>query len=485
MVSEIQDQSVLSDDGPANLESEMYVIGSLLLDRAAFMLIADIVKDEFFYAQDYRLIFQACRELFEEEIPIDQEVVRQRLAAKEQLEQVGGDAILSAAVAAVPHSYNVRYHAHVVRQHYILRQIVNRSDRIREIGMDPANATDAAQALAQAESTILDIDVDLKSSDFVQLKDSTTIRRFLNPASVDPDEASEPVPTGFAPLDRVMGGLHPSDLIIVAARPAVGKSTLALNIALNAAKANDERVIGIFSLEMGIEQVIHRMAAAHAADQNSGVSIQNIRNGTLSELEQNRLNDAYGWMEHAKIFVDDTSFMTANAIMARARRLRQQRGRLDLIIVDYMQLLEGSSPGSDMNRTQAVSEISRRLKGVARDLNVPVVACSQLNRQVENRPSREPRLADLRESGAIEQDADVVMFIHREDKNVSEDEWNRRNPTQAYPLGLATIMIAKHRHGPTANLDLAVRDEFGLFYAPPEVESVNGQGYRAVEDLEF
>ena len=229
---------------------------------------------------------------------------------------------------------------------------------------------------------------------------------------------------------------------------------------LNAAK--EGKTVGIFSLEMGIDQVAHRMAASH-----SRINIQNIRNDNLTAPERDRLADAYGYLSDMRIYIDDAALQTASGMSAKARRLQMQSG-LDFLIVDYMQLISGSSSGREANRVQEVSEISRLLKAIARDLNIPVLAVSQLNRAVEQRSSHEPKLADLRESGSIEQDADVVMFIHRNDKNMSEEEWNRRNPTQVYPRGLTDIIIAKHRHGPTSNVEMSVRDEWGLFSSVDE-----------------
>ncbi len=301
-----------------------------------------------------------------------------------------------------------------------------------------------------------------ESADFLPIRDARSITEFFDPSTVDDtDESNQPIATGFESLDRVLGGFHRSDMIVLAARPGFGKSTLALNIGLNAAK--NGKTVGIFSLETGIDQVAHRMAAAHAR-----INIQNIRNDHLTPSERDRLSDAYGYLSDMRIYVDDTAIQTASALSAKTRQLKQQNG-LDFLIVDYMQMIGGSSSGGhEADRVQEVSEISRYLKAIARDLNIPVLACSQLNRAIEQRTSQEPRLADLRESGSIEQDADVVMFIHRDDKSMSEEEWNRRNPTQVYPRGLAEIMIAKHRYGPTANIEMYVRDEWGLFSSASE-----------------
>ena len=332
---------------------------------------------------------------------------------------------------------------------------------IHEIGTDLANIKDVDAALKQAEELIFQVGREHDSADFVPIKDARSIAEFFDPPSPDSiDGSNQPIATGFQSLDQVLGGFHRSDMIVLAARPGFGKSTLALNVGLNAAK--DGMTVGIFSLEMGIDQVAHRMAAAHAH-----INIQNIRNDHLTPPERDRLSDAYGYLSDMRIYVDDAALQTASGLSAKARRLKLQTG-LDFLIVDYMQLISGSSSGREANRVQEVSEISRHLKAIARDLNIPVLAVSQLNRAVEQRSSHEPKLADLRESGSIEQDADVVMFIHRNDKNMSEDEWNRRNPTQVFPRGLTDIIIAKHRHGPTSTVEMSVRDEWGLFSSVTE-----------------
>ena len=297
--------------------------------------------------------------------------------------------------------------------------------------------------------------------DFIPIGQARSIAEFFEPPIADGDESNQPIATGFESLDRVLGGFHRSSMIVLAARPGFGKSTLALNIGLNTAK--NGKTVGIFSLETGMDQVVHRMAAAHAR-----INIQNVRNDHLTPAERDRLSDAYGYLSDMRIYVDDAALQTASALSTKARRLNLQAG-LDFLIVDYMQLISGSSSsGRETNRVQELSEISRSLKAVARDLNIPVLAVSQLSRAVEQRKTHEPRLTDLRESGSIEQDADVVMFIHRDDKNMSEEEWNQRNPTQVYPRGLTKIMIAKHRHGPTANIEMSVRDEWGLFSSDGE-----------------
>ncbi len=447
---------------PANLEAEISIIGSLLIDGDAILRVVNDLVPEHFYWENHREIYGACVELFAESAGIDQETVRSRLVAKGILEDVGGDAYLSAAVAQTPHAVHIVDYAKIVRSAFMLRQLGDAGIKITQIGDDIGNSRDIDRALKEAEEIVFRLGRDHDSTDFKPIKEARSITEFLDPDAVEVDgSAIEPVQTGFPALDAVLGGLHRSDMIVLAARPGFGKSTLALNFALHAAKSGLK--VGICSLEMGIDQVADRLAACHAE-----LNIQRIRNKSLDRFEKDRLSDAYGLLSDKNIFVDDTALQTATGIAAKAKRLQMQSG-LDFLIVDYMQLMSGSSNGREANRVQEVSEISRYLKAIARDLNIPVLAVSQLNRAVEQRTSHEPRLADLRESGSIEQDADVVMFIHRIDKNISEEEWNRRNPTQEYPRGLADIKIEKHRHGPTASITLAVRDEFGKFLTPPDL----------------
>ncbi len=459
----MQEPTTLSADAnpPANLEAEISIIGSLLIDGDAILRVVQELKPEHFYWENNREIYQACFELFGESVGIDQETVRSRLAAKSILEDVGGDAYLSAAVAQTPHAVHIVDYSKIVRAAYLLRQIGEAGTRITEIGSDIGNTRDADRALREAEQIIFQVGRDHDAADFMPIGQARSIVEYLDPSTEELHGGSnEPIATGFQVLDGVLGGFHRSDMIVLAARPGFGKSTLALNIGLNAAK--EGLTVGIFSLEMGIDQVAHRLAASHAR-----VNIQNIRNGNLLPHEGDRVSDAYGLLGDLRIYVDDAALQTASGMSAKARRLKLQSG-LDFLIVDYMQLISGSSNSREGNRVQEVSEISRLLKAIARDLNIPVLAVSQLNRAVEQRSTHEPRLADLRESGSIEQDADVVMFIHRNDKNVSEEEWNKRNPTQVYPRGLTDIIIAKHRHGPTDTVEMSVRDEWGLFSSPTE-----------------
>ena len=453
-------------DAVADHDAERSVIGSILIDGEVIFSVADRLKAEHFDSEEHQYIYRACEELMAEGIRIDHQTLRSRLEANGHLDDVGGDSYLSKSVSHLPHALNIKNYAEIVISMYTLRRLADAGRRAVEIGTDVTRAKFPDRAVKEVEELLFEIGASSTAQDFVPLDEATAIREYFQDPGGDYEgvPSNMPISTGLSSIDEQLGGLHRSDLVIVAARPGFGKSTLALNFALNA--ANHGLKVGIFSLEMGIDQIVHRMAASHCR-----VNIASIRLNQVSPAEDRRLADAYGLLRDRDIFVDDTAIQTVAAMRTKAQRLKMMHG-LDLLIVDYMQLISGSASGRDGNRVQEVSEISRYLKAMARDLNVPVLACSQLNRGVEHRKSQEPRLSDLRESGSIEQDADVVLFIHRDDKFFSEDEWFRRNPTQDYPRGVAKIVIAKHRHGPTGEMTLTVRDEWGLFSSVEYVENL-------------
>lgn len=430
------------------------------MDGSTVNMVAGILSPDQFEGEDTRLVYSACMELFEAGTHIDYQTLRAQLEANGHMEDIG-DAFLSSAVADCPHAANIKNYARKVSDMHVLRRLALTGAQAVDIGSDPQSALDPDAAVREVEEAIFRIGEDTSKPDFVAIKDAPAIEDFYSDslatesASVD----NSPIPTGFSTLDEALGGFHRSDLIVLAARPGFGKSALALNCALNAAKQGYK--VAIFSLEMSLDQVVQRLAAAH-----SKLDISAIRGEDLDVREQARLGDAYQVFNGIEIHVDDSATQTVIEMRGKARRQMKLLSGLDFIIVDYMQLISG--PGArDGNRVQEVSEISRNLKAIARDLDVPVLACSQLSRAIEHRRTQEPKLSDLRESGSIEQDADIVMFIHRADKYMTEDEWNRRNPTQDYPKGLAEIYIAKHRHGPTSVVNMAVRDEWGLFSSIP------------------
>lgn len=467
----MQEQLGRTIESVVDHDAERSVIGSILIDGKSISRVSDRLKAEHFDYEPHRYIYDACVELMSEpEVEIDHQTLRTRLEINGRLDDVGGDSYLSHCVSHLPHAENIVAYAQTVTNLYTLRRLAEVGRQAEELGMDVTRAKDPDAAVLMVEELLFRIGAESTQKDFVLLKDAPSLVKHESGESdsAEADEANAPITTGLDSMDQYLGGLHRSDLVVVAARPGIGKSTLVLNYALNAAdpsRIGGSKKVGIFSLEMGIEQIVDRMAA-----RLSDIDISTIRKREVPEARIHHFDDARNRLVNCKIYVDDSPIQTVVAMRTKAQRLKSMHG-LDLLIVDYMQLISGSSSGRDGNRVQEVSEISRYLKAMARDLNVPVVACSQLNREVEHRKSNEPRLSDLRESGSIEQDADIVMFIHRDDKNMNEDEWYRRNPTLDYPRGLAKIIVAKHRHGPTGDLMLSVRDEIGLFSSIPYVEN--------------
>ena len=444
---------VLSDKlFPHDISAEESVIGSLLLDGLSFTKIASFLEPEHFYLEPNRIIFEIARDLFNRQEPINQISIAHELETQEKLEDVGGRAYLAKVVDVVPTSIHIKHYANLVRRTATMRTLINAAENISEIGFD--NDPDIENALSKAEDIIYSIRNDQPSRDFVPLRE--TLTPYLETSSSDlADDENRPISSGFKLLDDLLGGLQRSDMLVLAARPSVGKSMCALNLAINAAM-NDQKV-AIYSLEMGREQIATRMLATQAR-----VNMHSLRMMRLSSSQENRLVDAIGRLSDLSIFIDDSPVQGVAEMRGKARRLQLEYG-LDFIIVDYMQLISNNKGSRETNRAQEVSEISRQIKAMARDLRVPVIAISQLSRAIEHRQSHRPLLSDLRESGSIEQDADVVMFIHREEKFTTKEDWIKNNPGVPYPEGQAEIIVAKHRNGPTDTIPLAVDDSIGRF----------------------
>ncbi|MDG2101016.1 MAG: replicative DNA helicase [Dehalococcoidia bacterium] len=444
---------VLSDKlFPHDISAEESVIGSLLLDGLSFTKIASFLEPEHFYLESNKIIFEISRDLFNRQEPINQISVAHELETQEKLEDVGGRSYLAKVVNVVPTSVHIKHYANLVRRTATMRTLINAAENISDIGFD--NDPDIENALSKAEDIIYSIRNDQPSRDFVPLRE--TLTPYLESSSSDlSDSENQPISSGFKLLDDLLGGLQRSDMLVLAARPSVGKSMFALNLAINAAM-NDHKV-AIYSLEMGREQIATRMLATQAR-----VNMHSLRMMRLSSSQENRLVDAIGRLSDLSIFIDDSPVQGVAEMRGKARRLQLEYG-LDFIIVDYMQLISNNKGNRETNRAQEVSEISRQIKAMARDLKVPVIAISQLSRAIEHRQSHRPLLSDLRESGSIEQDADVVMFIHREEKFTTKEEWIKSNPGVPYPEGQAEIIVAKHRNGPTDTIPLAVDDSVGRF----------------------
>lgn len=437
---------------PHDDAAEEAVLGSMLLDGNSMLQVAPFLRPEDFYRERNRWSYEACLALFQRGEPINQVSVAHELEGLERLDPAGGAAFLSHLVTTVPTSVYVEHYARMVSRTSTMRNLISAATEIAALGYEQDSDVDSA--LGQAEELLFRIRSRRENRDFVPLRD--VLDKYLeDTASVHTalEHGTAPVPTGFMDLDTVLGGLQRSDLVILAARPSMGKSTLALNIVQHAASQGAN--VGIFSLEMSSGQLAMRLLSSEAQ-----VDSHSLRINLMSDREQQRVINAVGALSDLPIFVDDTPLQTIIEVRSKARRLHMER-RLDLIVLDYLQLMQGSSRSE--NRVQEMSDISRALKGLARDLNLPLIAISQLSRAVEQRPSHRPQLSDLRDSGSIEQDADVVAFIYREDMYSREEEWERQNPVEPYPKNIAELIIAKHRNGPLKSLNLYFRDQFSRF----------------------
>lgn len=445
---------------PHHLEAEEAVIGALLIDGDSFLRISHVIKPGDFYREKNRVCFAACVNLFQRNEAIDQVTLARELARTDQLETVGGMAYLSHLIAITPTSAHAEHYAQLVSRTSTLRRLIDAASRISALGYEDnfdQDTYDLEATLRQAEDVLFQVRSGQPGRGFVALRQ--IYDQFLEERATftDPIQGGAPIRTGFDTLDDLLGGMQRSDMIILGARPGLGKSTLAVNVCLNAAR--DGATAGIFSLEMSREQLALRILAADA-----GIDAHRLRLGLYSDAEEQRIIDSIGNLSDLPVYIDDTPFQGLVEMRSKARRLSLEQG-LDLLVIDYLQLVQGTQRGrggSD-NRVQEISEISRSIKGMARDLNVPIITCSQLSRLVENRPGHRPQLSDLRDSGSIEQDADQVMFIYREDVYYTEDEWDQHFPGRPFPRNIAEIILAKHRHGPTGSVKLRFRDNLVRF----------------------
>ena len=429
---------------PQNLESERALLGSLLLKPDAIHDVADLIQPESFYAEKHRHIFEAMQELSQRGEPIDQLTLGVRLESKGLIERAGGRSYLSELAGSSPTPGNFSHYADLVARKHTMRSLIDASYQITESAYDEAR--DTPEVLDEAEKMIYAIGNASATHKFVSIADKLVDAWERIEAHSKDTGGIRGVPSGFPDLDNLLSGFHPSDLVILAARPSIGKTSLALDIARNAAVRHNVPV-GIFSLEMSAEQIVDRMLSAE-----SYVNSWKLRTGAVhAEEDFSRIRDALETLSKAPIFIDDKPGNNILAMRAVARRLKRERG-IGLLIVDYLQLMTPTSTKSSDSMVQQVTEISRSLKQLARELEVPVIALSQLSRAVEQRGGT-PRLSDLRDSGSIEQDADVVMFIHREDKQNKESD--RPN--------IAQILVEKHRNGPTGRTELFFDEKRATF----------------------
>ena len=441
---------------PSDIDAEEAVLASLMVDEDAFYKIESIVRPEDFHGDANRWAYEACLALSGRGEAITQVTVAHEMSRAERLDEAGGPAYLSRIVGELPTPIGVEYYARIVQRDSIYRNLIGTTRQIAEMAYQGGPKLD--EVLARSEELILSLHRGDRFREFIHIRQ--LLEEYLETPGIDAPESNiiTQIRTGFADFDTLLGGLKRSDLIILAARPSLGKTSLALNIARNAAVGQGARV-AIFSLEMAAEQLAQRLLAGE-----SGVDSTRLRLGEHNEAEERRIMHAMGVLAETEIYVDDTAVQRVAEIRARAHRLHRERP-LDLVIVDYLQLIQGAVGRSD-NRVAEVSDISRSLKGLARELDAPVIACSQLSRAPEQRIPHIPMLSDLRESGSIEQDADVVVFIYREDVYMTKDEWQTQHPKPddpKYPEGIAQIIVAKHRNGPTGTIHLRFRKNLTRF----------------------
>jgi len=450
---------------PHDNDAEEAVIGSLLIDGSAIYQVATLIQPVSFFGERNAQLYSACLELYQRNEAINQITLAQELDRQGKLEACGGTAYLSHLISIVPTSLDIEHYAQIVYRLSVMRHLINAGNKIASIGY--AADPNVESSLNQAEDALFR----LRQGQFA--RDLVPIRQVLDkyfeetaPHPAEEEGGAEAIPhvlSGFAGLDEFLSGFQRSDLIIVAGRPSMGKTSLALNIARNAA-VEHKACVAMFSLEMARESLVLRLLSSE-----SGVNLRHVRHiyqrggaelTREEEQEERRIMDASGVLAEAPIYIDDSPQLRVVEMRSKARRLYYERG-VNLIIVDHLGLMQADSRVE--NRVQEISYISRSLKAVARDLNIPVLVVSQLSRASEWRSSHRPQLSDLRDSGSIEQDADVVIFIYRDDYYYNKEEWDTQHPDKEYPEGMADIIVAKHRNGPTGQISLRFRPQLAKF----------------------
>jgi replicative DNA helicase len=435
---------------PQNIEAEKATLGSILLNREAIVAVAPWLLAEYFYMDRHAQIYEAMLACYNARIPPDTRTVSEELRRRDRLDSIGGVPYLSDLVDTVPTSYHVEYYARIVERTALLRKLISAGGKIAALGYDEREELE--NTLDQAEQTLFEVSQRRSNQDFIHI--GQVIDSYYEQINYLQEHRGEVVgvPSGFRDLDELTGGLQQSDLIILAARPSVGKTSFVLSLAYNVATRH-QRNVGVFSLEMSRDQLVQRLLSM-----DTRIDTHRLRTGHLNETDLQNVMESMGRLAAVPIYIEDTPGLSIMEVRSKARRLQSQAG-VDLIIIDYLQLMAGKR--SD-NRVQEVSEISRGLKALARELNVPVIALSQLSRAVEGRTSHIPMLSDLRESGSIEQDADIVMFIYREELYDATTE----------KKGIAELHIAKHRNGPIGvvpmRFDAATTRFDDLTYRTPE-----------------
>lgn len=419
---------------PHNLESEQCVIGSIIVEEQTLVPVAEILDREDFYIDAHKVIYDSMIELGNERKPIDMITLTNRLKEKGYLDQVGGVTYLTSITNMIPTTSNVKVYAEIVKKNSTLRKLIKASNDIISMGYEASDSLD--DILNVAEKKIFDISQDRMSQDFKPISEVLTSVTAMIEEVYSKGSDITGLDTGFIDLNKKLGGFHKSDLILIAARPGMGKTAFALNLVANAA-IRSKSSVAVFSLEMSKEQLVQRLLSSQ-----SNVALNNISKGKIADDEWKKLTDAMTVLSSSKIFIDDTPGIKVSEIRSKCRKLKMEKG-LDMIMIDYLQLMEAD--GRADNRQQEVSKISRSLKILAKEMNCPVIALSQLSRNTESGKDHMPKLSDLRDSGAIEQDADIVMFIYR-------DEYYTKMETKKKDL--AEIIIAKNRHGEISNIEL-------------------------------
>ncbi|MBI5430095.1 MAG: replicative DNA helicase [Nitrosomonadales bacterium] len=434
---------------PHSVEAEQSVLGGLMLDASALDKIADLITDEDFYRQEHRLIYRQVVRLSELAKPVDVITVAEALEIAGELDKVGGLPYLGGLAQNVPSAANVRRYGEIVRERSIMRKLAEVGTDIASSAYNPTGR-DAAQLLDEAESKVFEIaEAGSKGKQgFMAMPPLLTevVQRIETLYARDNSSDVTGTATGFTDLDRMTSGLQPGDLIIVAGRPSMGKTAFSINIAENVAM--DNKPVAIFSMEMGATQLAMRMLGSVGK-----LNQHDLRTGRLQDDDWGRLTHALGRLNDAPIHIDESAALSALEVRARSRRLHRQNNGLGLIVIDYLQLMSSNAGKNSENRATEISEISRSLKALAKELHVPVIALSQLNRSLEQRPNKRPVMSDLRESGAIEQDADLILFIYR------DEVYNSDSPDK----GKAEIIIGKQRNGPIGKVELAFRGEYTRF----------------------
>jgi replicative DNA helicase len=444
---------------PQNLEAESSVLGGILLENEAINQVLELLRPEDFYRESHRKIFRAMIELSDRSEPVDLITLSDCLKSRGEIEAVGGSAYLASLADFVPTAANISYYARIVREKSILRNLISAATDIATKGFEEQGNVE--EFLDTAEKVIFDISEKKIKASFVAVGDMIKDTLKAVEKLYERKEMVTGVPTGYDDLDRLTAGLQPADLIVVAGRPSMGKTAFSLNIATNAAFKGIG--VAVFSLEMAKEQLVLRMLCSEARVDNS-----KMRSGYLGERDFPKLASAAGRLHEAPIYIDDTPAISALELRAKARRLvRDRTKKVGLIVIDYLQLMRGM--GTASNREQEISEISRSLKALAKELNVPVIAISQLNRRVEDRSDKRPMMADLRESGAIEQDSDVIIFIYR------DEVYNPKSDSK----GVAEVIVAKQRNGPIDTVYLTFLNEYTRFENYTEREEY---GYAEAEE---